>query len=96
MAEDDAVELADDVFRFELKANRKVDELFEEYGEDEAVDAMIESFKTIMENSDNAITKGKAVRLMRTFAQGATSDRMDNVALKVAKKDPDLQIQDVQ
>ena len=85
MSDDTPRELADDVFRHELKASEKMTQLFGRFEVAEAEEGMIESFDTLMDNIESPQRAQKAIMLMQTLAQRLESETLLERAIQEAE-----------
>lgn len=79
----DAVGLANDVYRYEMKAGRAMDDLFQGYDPEVAEDALLESYNSIVSNSDSRDTIRKVTALTQQFAQVVGSEKLIQRAQEV-------------
>lgn len=92
MSEDSAREIADDVFRHELKASEKMTQLFGEYDPEVAEQGMIESFDNLMGNIETSRRAQKAIMLMQTLAQRLESEALLERAIHEAENNEMVEI----
>lgn len=76
-------ELAQDVYRFEMKAGRAMDNLFQNNDPKEAEIALLKAYNSIVENSDNEDTIRKVTALTQQFAQVVGSEKLIQRAQEV-------------
>jgi len=88
MSDKNAKQIADEVFRHELKASEKMTQLFGEFDTDDAEMGMVESFDNLMENIDSPRRAQKAIMLMQTLAQKLESERLLERAIEEAETNP--------
>jgi len=85
MGDESARDIADDVFRHELKASEKMTTLFGERDPADAEDAMLESFDALMANVQSPQRAQKAIMLMQTLAQRLESEALLERAIHEAE-----------
>lgn len=88
MAEDNPRELADSVFRHELKASEAMTELWSDHDVEDAEQAMLESFESLMERIDSPRRAEKTIMLMQTLAQRLESEALLEKAIREAEENP--------
>lgn len=93
MTQDEATELALDAFRHEMKAAETITELFGDYDEEVAKEAMQEAFVALMENVESEQRANSVATVMETFAKQLESEEMMNTVIKVAERSEYLQVQ---
>jgi len=76
MSDKEATELANDVFKHELKASEKITQLFGQYEPEVAEQGMIDSFDVLMENIESPRRAQKAIMLLQTLAQRLESETL--------------------
>jgi hypothetical protein len=86
-------ELANDVFKHELKASEKMSVLFSTYEPEEAEDGVIRSFESLCNNIEDPDRLAKAVQLMQTMAQQLGSEKMMGAAIEVAQQSDHLDVE---
>jgi uncharacterized protein YcbK (DUF882 family) len=93
MTQDEATELALDAFKYEMKAAETITELFGDYDEEMAKEAMQEAFVALMENVDSEERANSVATVMETFAKQLESEEMMNTVIEVAKRSEHLEVQ---
>lgn len=76
MSDKEATELANEVFKHELKASEKITQLFGQHEPEEAEQGMIDSFDALMENIESPRRAQKAIMLLQTLAQRLESETL--------------------
>lgn len=92
--ENEASELADDIFRHELKASEKMGELFTKHEAEEAEKQLIASFVAVASKIDDPERLQRLVRLAEGVGQRLGSERMVEKAYEVAEKSEILEVEE--
>jgi len=93
MADSDSAEdIADDIFRHELKASEKMGEMFTNYEPEEAEDALVASFGKIASNIESPERLQRLVRLTEGVGQRLGSEQIVNAAYDVAEESDILEV----
>lgn len=92
MAEKTPKEIADEVFRFEMKASSKMQALAEGTQEEEIVEAFVQSFNELSDTEMEANNAGLLVSLMQQFGAELGSQRMVDVSYEFAQEHDELDV----
>jgi hypothetical protein len=89
----EAMSLALEIFRHELKASEKMTDLFTDFEGGEAEDGIIKAFDRMVDNMEDPDRIRKVVVLTSQMGQGLSSERIVKAAMKVADEHPDLELE---
>lgn len=81
---EEPVDVALDIFKHEMKAAEKIQSLFTDLPEEDAIDSMVSGYLTVMDNVDDSDKAESVVGLMVQFAEQMQSEKMMRAALEKA------------
>lgn len=90
----DPSDIADEIFRHELKASEKMGELFTDYEPDVAEKELIASFRKIADRIEDPERLQRLIRLAEGVGQRLGSDRMVEEAYGVAETSDKLNVEE--
>lgn len=94
MSDETSQDIAQDVFRHNLKASEKTRELFIEFPQEEAEDALLSEFDELMGKINNEQQAEDAAMLMQRLAQGLESQRLAQAVMQEADENPLLVVEE--
>jgi len=92
MAEKTPEEIANEVFKFEMKASSKMQTLAEETDQAQIEEAFVESFQSLADTDMDPNNAGLLVSLMQQFGAELGSQRMVDVSYEFAQEHDDLDV----
>lgn len=92
MAEKTPQEIANEVFKFEMKASSKMQTLAEETDQSQIEEAFVESFQSLADTDMDPNNAGLLVSLMQQFGAELGSQRMVDVSYEFAQEHDDLDV----
>lgn len=94
MTEKTPKEVANEIFKYEMKASSKMKVLAEGTDQAEIEEAFVESFNSLADPDMDASKAGLLVSLMQQFGSEIGSQRMVDVSYNFAKKHDALDVQE--
>jgi len=88
MAEQEEQDVAQDIFKHNLKASEKTRRLFIDYPQEDAEDALLREFDKLMGKISNEQQAEDVAMLMQRLAQGLESQRLAQAVMQEAEENP--------
>ena len=94
MSDETPRDVAQDVFRHNLKASEKTRELFTDYSQEQAEEALMAEFDELMGKIGNEQQAEDAAMLLERLARGIQSQRLVEVVMQEAEDNPLLVLEE--